>query len=209
MTNASLLISRDGQKSISWELLVVFKSCRTLNGWESSEAMCELLVRWEHLLNDEQTEIILFFFFSPLVELQASGEVESSVFSFLGPRPGWWKTDHRKLTMKYSGTRRWHYVFSCFLTSGVWATWSHSEISLQKSVCLSSSPILLWKSLPTCFLFLKRSKCWTVIFSFWTHTKKLINLDLNFCLLILQAVFCSKNMFIDILSWCTISTFNF
>ena len=150
-----------------------------------------------------------FFFFSPLVGLQASGEVESSVFSFLGPRPGWWKTDHRKLTMKYSGTRRWHYVFSCFLTSGVWATWSHSEISLQKSVCLSSSPILLWKSLPTCFLFLKRSKCWTVIFSFWTHTKKLINLDLNFCLLILQAVFCSKNMFIDILSWCTISTFNF
>ena len=55
------------------------------------------------MLNEEKTEIILFFF--PLVGLQASGEVESSVFSFLGPRPGLWKTDHRKLIMQYSGTR--------------------------------------------------------------------------------------------------------
>lgn len=46
-----------------------------------------------------------YSFFFPLVGLQASGEVESSVFSFLGPKPGLWKTDHRKLIMKYSGTR--------------------------------------------------------------------------------------------------------
>lgn len=66
MTNASLLISRDGQKSISWELLVVFKCCWTLNGWESSQAMCEQLACWEHLLSEEQAEIILFFFFFPI-----------------------------------------------------------------------------------------------------------------------------------------------
>lgn len=113
-----------------------------------------------------------FYFFFPLVGLQASGEVANTIFSFLGPRPGLWKTDHRKLIMKYSRTRRWHCVFSCFLMSGVRATWSHSEISLQSlSVCLSPSPILLSRSLPTCFLFIKRSKCWTVIFSFWTHKK--------------------------------------
>lgn len=72
---------------------------------ESSEATCEQLVHWKYLLSEESRPRAIFFFLS-LVGLQASGEVESSVFSFLGPRPGLWKTDHRKLIMKYSGTRK-------------------------------------------------------------------------------------------------------
>lgn len=122
MTNASLLFLKDGmESSISWELLVVYESCRILcMDGESSEATCEQLAHRKYLLK-EGSRARAFFSFS-WAGLRANEEVKSSCISFLGPRPGLWKTEHRKLIMKYSGTRRWHRVYSHFLIPGARAT---------------------------------------------------------------------------------------
>lgn len=72
VTNASQLTLKDGKESaISWELLVVYKSCRTL--WmdgESSETMCEQLALWKYLLREESRPRAFFSF--SLAGLQAN-----------------------------------------------------------------------------------------------------------------------------------------
>lgn len=81
---ATLLIAKDGKESsISWELLVVCKSCRTLcMDGESSEAPCKQLAHRKYLLREESRPRAFFSF--SLVGLQANEEVKSSCIFFSG-----------------------------------------------------------------------------------------------------------------------------